>query len=81
MMNLNFVCCYDAYSTGLGVTMRRDPTTTNRTTRRADPGGHRWARKRLPAPRWVTGATPPTRRARGQVTVHGDAERPGHCSK
>lgn len=48
------------------------------TTRRTGTRGHRWARKRLHAPEWVTGATAPTRDAHGNVTVHGDAEKPGH---
>ena len=81
MMNQNLVCCYDAYPSGLGVTLRRDLTTTNPATRRAGPAGHRCPRKRLHAPRRITGATQPTKRSRGQVTAHGDAERPGHCSK
>lgn len=57
MMNLNFVCCYVTYPAGQGATTQRDPTTTDRTTRRTSQKRHRWPRKRLHAPRWATGAT------------------------
>ena len=72
-IKFQFFCCYDTYPTGQGATLRRHPTTPHRTTHNTTTRGHRCPPESLHAPGWVTGATPPTRGAHGQVTVHGDA--------
>lgn len=90
-MNPNFVCCYVTYPTGQGATTRRDQATTNRTTRRTAPGGHRWARKRLNAPRRGDGSNvtyqgrtragdgaPRRGKARPPQTVTGPQQHPLH---